>query len=217
MADRVTVLIGAAELLPALRARLAGNGDVVAFTDLESLAAFEAIVTRRPSLVALDHLFASTTRGAALTERIGRDPSLAGVEVRVIAHDREVARVAAGGARPAGPSPAAPAALDQRGTRRAPRVAIASGLEALVDGNPVSLVDLSTIGAQVLSPGVLRPNQRVRLVLPDADGGLRMSATIAWAAFEMPPRLAPRYRAGLQFNDAAPDGVKAFCTRHGRH
>ena len=33
----------------------------------------------------------------------------------------------------------------------------------LIDGNPAMLVDLSTVGAQVVSATLLKPNQRVRL------------------------------------------------------
>ncbi len=40
-------------------------------------------------------------------------------------------------------------ALDQKGTRRAPRVRIKDGVEVAVDGNPASLIDLSTVGAQL--------------------------------------------------------------------
>ena len=41
--------------------------------------------------------------------------------------------------------------LDKRGTRRSPRYAIAGAVEVIVDGNRATLVDLSTIGAHVLS------------------------------------------------------------------
>ena len=44
-----------------------------------------------------------------------------------------------------------------------------------VDGNPAALVDLSTVGAQVVSPTVLKPNQRVRVSFGDgkARGALQ--------------------------------------------
>ena len=42
----------------------------------------------------------------------------------------------------------------------------------MVDGNPATLVDLSTGGAQVLSATVLKPNQRVRVTLADERGTL---------------------------------------------
>ena len=71
----------------------------------------------------------------------------------------------------------------------------------LIDGKPATLINLSVVGAQVVSPTILRPNQRVRMVLPDADRQLRFAAGIAWAAFEM-PKAGPHYRAGIEFFDA---------------
>jgi hypothetical protein len=105
-------------------------------------------------------------------------------------------------------------ALDQKGTRRAPRYQMARKLEVLVDGNPATLLDLSTCGAQVISPTILRPNQRVRMALTDEGGVLRFNATIAWAAFEIPPQIGPQYRAGIDFVDADPSAIDAFCARH---
>ena len=71
-----------------------------------------------------------------------------------------------GGRRPPrSPSTKPKPALDVRGTRRAPRIRIKDGVEVAVDGNPAALVDLSTVGAQVVSPTVLKPNQRVRVTI----------------------------------------------------
>ena len=71
-----------------------------------------------------------------------------------------------------------------RGARSAPMMMEA--VEILVDGNPARLIDLSPIGAQVLSGSVLKPNQRVRVSMVDERVTLRMQATVAWARFEMP-------------------------------
>lgn len=227
MSDASTVLIGAAELLPALAQRLGDAAGLRTFTDVQTLDAFNVIVEQHPGTVALDRVFATTSRGMALVDRIKADPALDGIEIRIIAHDSGYTRQVAGPTRRAGAAtavaPAAPAppppTLDYRGTRRAPRVRIRPGLDVLVDGNPVALVDLSTIGAQVVSPIVLRPNQRVRVVLPDPKAGLRLGAVIAWASFEIPTPSTPRYRAGLQFDMASPEGmtfVEAFCATHGQ-
>ena len=64
-------------------------------------------------------------------------------------------------------------ALDQQGTRRAPRIPIKDGVEVAVDGNPAALVDLSTVGAQVVSPTVLKPNQRVRVMMGDGKTAVK--------------------------------------------
>jgi len=213
------VLIAAADLLPPLKERAAREGgELLAFTDGDALRALETIMKRRPAIVALERAFATTPRGAALINRIKADPSLARSEIRVVSHDAEPARATP--PLPAENSPAdtvaavaidePPAPLDDRGTRRAARVPIAGGVEVLIDGNAATLVDLSAMGAQVLSPTTLKPNQRVRVSLTDERGTLRMSGAITWASFEIPHR----YRAGIDFIDADPAAIEALAKRH---
>ena len=241
MSTPCTVIIGAIELLDALRQSAAAPGEVLCFSDSATLKALEAITTRQPSVIALERLFAATSRGAALINRIKADPALAGVEIRVVSVDGTY-RVSprrtpappprsAPSARPA-PSPAEaemhieeiavepaveaqPTAqnLDYRGTRRAPRVRMAEGTEAQIDSALATLVDLSTHGAQILCPTPLKPQQRVRMVLADDLGVVRFSASVAWAFFEIPKGVS-RYRAGVEFRDAEPKAVDAFCKRH---
>ena len=106
--------------------------------------------------------------------------------------------------------------LDQWGTRRAARYAINGRVEVAVDGKQTQLVNLSTVGAQVVSTTVLKPNQRVRVALIDAHGVIRFGATVAWASFEIDPGQGPRYRAGLDFIDADAAAVDAYGVRHRR-
>ena len=70
-------------------------------------------------------------------------------------------------------------------------------------------MNISVVGAQVLSPSLLRPNQRVRMSLVDATRPMRFNGVIAWANFEM-PKEGPRYRAGVNFYDASPEMVARF-------
>lgn len=224
MADSCLVLIASPDLLPALKERTSEAGtEVLAFSDAEALRALEVITKRRPRLIALERLFAATPRGAALINRIKADPTLTHTEIRVVSHDSDYSRVS-----PRKPSDASPAGaattaavatapappLDQRGTRRAPRVKIAGSVGVLVDGNAATLVDLSAIGAQVVSSSVLKPNQRVRMALTDDHGSLRFNAAVAWASFEIPAKTGPRYRAGIEFVDADRGAVDGFCQRH---
>ena len=44
------------------------------------------------------------------------------------------------------------------------------GVEVAIDGNTATLVDLSIIGAQVVSPTILKPNQRLRMALAEGSG-----------------------------------------------
>jgi hypothetical protein len=222
------VLIAAPDLLPALEARIGGGPDeLLTFADADALRALQAILQRRPRLIALEKQFAATPRGAALMTRIKADPGLATTELRIVSKDGDDAapRGAALSAAPPVPAslraiPGAVSAtvvappLDTRGTRRSKRILLASGVGAVVDGNAVTLVDISTHGAQVLSTAVLKPNQRVRVVISDESGVIRANATVAWASFEIPAKSGPRYRAGLEFIDAEPTQFEAYAARH---
>ena len=238
MSTSCTVIIGAAELLDALRESAASDGEVLAFSDGDALKALDEITTRRPTVIGLERLFAATSRGAALINRIKADPAAAHAEIRVLSVDgsyRVSPRRASGrrkASAPAAPHPAAvtdvvietvaPTAdatpapaqnLDYRGTRRAPRFRMVEGTEMQVDGALATIVDLSTHGAQILYPNPLKPQQKVRMVLADDLGNIKFRATVAWASFEI-PKGASRYRAGVEFTDAEPKAVAAFCKRH---
>jgi hypothetical protein len=195
----------------------------MAFTDADTPTALEAIITGRPDVIAIERVFAKKSRGAALINRIKADSSLDTCEIRIVAHDggsptkpvvaTTAAVQAVGSPRPAAVAAAVatpPAALDQRGTRRAPRYRIIEGIEVLIDGNPAMLVDLSTVGAQVVSNTLLKPNQRVRLSFQEGVKPVRFSAGVAWSAFEL-PKGEPRYRAGIEFFDADEAAVTRFC------
>jgi len=214
------VLIGPADALPVLRERIDSGAELHTFTEAEALEALDHIIRSKPRIIALDREFSASSRGMALINRIKDDPSLTECEVRVIAHERAPNRISSrrvpvashGGSLVAIHEPLSP--LDQRGTRRAQRIRIKEGIEVLVDGNGASLVDLSSVGAQVLCPTVLRPNQRVRLMFNDARGAIRCNGSIAWAALELPKGLSPRYRAGIDMTGADPEPVRAFAERH---
>lgn len=212
------VLIASAQHLAALQKR-AEFGGAQAFSDADALRALDVISKDRPAVVAFERLFAATSRGAALINRIKADPALAGCEIRIVAHDSNYSRVSP--RRPSDPMVPAvavedppvqpPQNLDWRGTRRAPRFKIVDGVDVVIDGNPAALMDLSVIGAMVVSPTGLKPNQRVRMSLPQEPRPIRFSAGVAWAAFEMPKgKPNPQYRAGIEFFDADADAVSKF-------
>jgi hypothetical protein len=202
-----TVIVAAPEHLPALQEQ-GEFGDALAFSDADALKALEAITRERPKLIALEKQFAATSRGAALIKRIKADPKLRKCEIRIVSHEGESEKLRQPDHAPQA-GEAAPLKLDQRGTRRAPRVRIVEGVEVLIDGSPATLIDLSVAGAQVISVTILRPNQRVRMILPDEERPIRCVAGVAWAAFEM-PKTGPRYRAGIEFFDAESGNLDRF-------
>ena len=214
MRKACTVLIAAPDLQVALRERIGADDPVLAFSDAEPIEALSAITRERPSLVALERLFAASPRGAALMARIKADPALRTCEIRVLSHDGAYSRVSPRRAAAAAP-PAAKGALDATGTRRARRFRIQEGVVALIDGNTARVVDLSVLGAQIVSPGVVRPNQRVKFSLKDEQASITVSATIVWARFEMVKGAqGPTYRAGIEFANADAGPIEAFADRH---
>jgi hypothetical protein len=234
------LVIAAHNLMPSLRDRVEVEGTVLTYPDTEPIQALQTIMEQRPPLVVLERLFAATPRGAALINRIKSDPQLAHVEVRVMSHtgdySRQVVKPSVASPNPppplhhpavtstdveveSGSVPVAteeePRSLDWHGTRRATRYLIQIGLELQLDGNPALVVDLSTAGAQVVSPTVLRPNQKVRINLPNDEFMLRFRGAIAWAKFELPqgPAKAPQYRAGIEFVDGDAQAIESIIAK----
>lgn len=228
------VVIAASNLMASLRQRLADDGELLVFPDTEPIQALQAILEHRPPLIVLERLFAATPRGAALINRVKSDPQLAHAEIRVVSHAGDYSRLVARGAGaapqaaaaqavaaatvaaepvPAEVGSATPAArpLDWHGTRRAPRVRLRQGVDIQLDGNPARVVDLSAIGAQVISATILRPNQKVRVSLPGDEFVMRFRGSIAWAMFELAGRgNPPHYRAGVEFIDADASALERF-------
>lgn len=194
MTPRV-VVIGPVGTLPALKASFDERAEIVEFADVDALIALDSVCTDPPTVIAVDRAFASSSRGGALLDRLHADPALAGTEIRVVSAEGTAVR-----SEPARTTTADGAGtLDYRGTRRVPRIRV-EPVDVLVDGNPATLVDLSSMGAQVISPTVLKPNQRVRVVLAEAGlDVLRFQGTVAWANFELPKGQEPQYRAGIAF------------------
>jgi hypothetical protein len=214
------VLIGPADALPGLQERLDPSAEVQTFTESEALEALDFIIKTKPALVAMQDEFADSSRGQALINRIKDDATLSDVEVRVMALNAAQNRVAVkrgshGGAATAVAVDEPKPVLDQKGTRRAPRIRIKDGVEVAVDGNPAALVDLSQVGAQVVSATVLKPNQRVRITMGDGKSAVKCAGAIAWAAFEMPKGMPTRYRAGIDWG-VIPEGpnVESFAQKH---
>ncbi len=225
----VPVLIAESQYLDSLKAR-PEYLDALAFLDTDTPRALEAVLRHKPDVVAIERTFAGKSRGVALIKRIKADASLTACEVRIVGIDGSVSRVATrrGSGKIAESAPSAPAEsppvvlaevpiapLDQHGTRRAPRVRIVEGVEVTIDGKPAQLVDLSLVGAQVLSRSLLKPNQRVRVLIPENERSVRFNATVAWSSFELPKGEA-RYRAGINFVDADEAAIGRFCETYAR-
>lgn len=202
-----TVLIGSEPLIAAWSARAGDGSDVitVALTDLS--LAMETITATKPDVVVIEQAVAASASGSAIMGRLHGERYQRGTEVRLLPPDRAADLISSG---PGELHPQAwltvlAQALPPRPERRAARLQILSEEQAFIDGQPVTLIDLSATGAQVFSPTVLKPRQRVRLVLSPERGSAKAVAIVAWSKLESGAPLG--YRAGIAFTDPIPEPV----------
>jgi len=203
-----TLFIGSEPLLAAWTAR-AGSVETVipvAHTDLSQ--ALEMIGTRRPEVVVIEQAVAASGSGSALMHRLHNERYERGIEIRLLPAERAADLMSSepGDVHPqvwlsvlAEPLPARP-------QRRTTRVRARHDEQALIDGAPVAVLDFSENGLQVRSSTVLRPQQRVRVILPPERGSVKTAAVVAWSTFEIAP--TPQYRAGLAFTSSFPHLVE---------
>jgi hypothetical protein len=187
-----TVLIAFPEHLPTLHKGVLSAA--IAFPPTDIIAALDVIQQQRPRLVVLERTFAASGLGAALIDRIRADPALHACEIRIVSQETDVAAVP----------------LDFSGTRRAPRFNMIEGVSGQIDGNPVNVVNMSVVGALVVSSKWVRPNQRVRFTFVDHTGAtVRLHSMIASAAMEIFEGES-RYRTGIEFFDADEAALQRF-------
>ena len=173
------VLIAESAEIPRLKRKTGFGKDLLVFSDSESLRAHDAIMLHRPSLVVLSELFAKTRRGAELIGRIQTDATLTHCQIRVLSDAGDylllVAERVTAGSSSTLEEPGRPLPPQYNGTRAAQRVRIGEGLEVRVDGNPVTLVDLSPTGAQCRDaagrPGAGVPDRDPSTVSAGPSGG----------------------------------------------
>jgi hypothetical protein len=97
--------------------------------------------------------------------------------------------------------------------RQARRLKKQEGLDLTVDGAESSLVDISSSGAQILSPTAMRPNRVLRLMLKAGERALTCKGRVMWARFEQARGTADaHYRVGVKFTDVDQKTVEAFLT-----
>jgi hypothetical protein len=173
----------------------ADSSEMLAFAETEVERALDVIVARRPRLVIVNQVFAATPPGSALVDRIRHDSALQPCDIRTVAFGEAT-----------GP-------LDMTGTRRAPRFSMAAGINADIDGKTANIVNLSVVGAQVLSETILKPKQRLRFTVVDEGKPIRIQSVVATVAVEI-VKGAPRYRAGIEFFNADSAALQKFIDRN---
>ena len=110
------------------------------------------------------------------------------------------------------PAPSEAAGSDRRAAARIERVDWAS---VLINGTAVSLVDLSSTGAQILASMVLMPRGSVDVTVLREGDIVRCEAGIVWGGFEIAGQAQmPWYRAGINFKDTDRDALeRLLCER----
>jgi hypothetical protein len=210
MPNEVTVLIADAQRIPSLRTECPIPGSVLYFSDANLASAFESIRAHNPKIVAVESHFAESAAGRAFAGRL-RALSLSGCEIRVLG------RASGGWATvPLTADPIVPGTLPAGlNTRRAPRFLVRDPAPAVIDGVATNLIDISVLGAQVVSEPVLRPKQRIKVTIVEDEAVLRFFAHVAWSVYEKSRAVpTPHYRAGMEFDQATEQALREFCRRH---
>jgi PilZ domain len=244
MPSDISVLIADPTKVAAIRETVSLPGRLMPFAGTALASALASIQAYRPKTIAIVSMVADTPSGTAFLEQI--EPLVrAGSSILLLAEqDGEWTATphgSSGGkgggrprpARPAGgsesrivaPSAQAVAAVSTMPaappsepvyTRRAPRFLVRKPLDVVVESGHASLVDMSVLGAQIVSLPVLRPKQKIKVDLTDSDEKtLSVFAHVAWSMFEKPqPQAEPHYRVGLEFTGAAQQALEHYRQRH---
>jgi hypothetical protein len=230
MPSDITVVVADAAQTLAIRAGLPISGRVTWFTATNLFAAHESIQMHHPKLVVVEAMFAQTPPGQEFLARI-QNLAIRGSAIELVgrAHGRwattpysgQLASAESQAAGAQGPVAAgsrlSSVAAHAKGanTRRASRFKILESLNAVVENGQATIVNISILGAQMVSQPTLKPTQKVKIVLPDADEMVSLTAHVAWSTFEQPqPGAAPHYRVGMEFTDAAQEILEDYCRRH---
>jgi hypothetical protein len=227
MAAELTIVIADVTRMAAIRSGLPFSGRVLQFTNANLGSALEAIQKHAPRVVAIDAILVQTQQGLGFIKRV-ENMALPGSSIRLIVHGNGAWTTTARDAQPAkeeAPIVRAPASAARpavvaapktgANTRRAPRFPMLDSLDASVEGGQASLVNISVLGAQVVSRPVLRPGQTVKIALPDAEETLRLTAHVAWSMFQQNHEGTAVYRAGIAFTDATTETLEDYCRRYG--
>src|SRR5262249_44676168 len=230
MPNDVAIVIADPASMAAIRETASITGRVMPFGPNSLGSAMESVRAYRPKVVALDALAAQTPGGVTFLDRVEQLGIPKCKVLLLVENDGQwstVPRHGAGNltsprssngsasqAAPSKPVAALPPA-DIVSTRRVPRFPVRDSLDVTLESGCAHLVDISVLGAQVVSLPVLRPGQKIKVSLPDTDDTLDVVAQVAWSLFERPQLQAePHYRVGLEFTDAAQHAIEGYRQRH---
>jgi len=212
MANDVTVIIAGADQISAVRSERPVSGTVLYFSDSNLASALDTIRTNSPKAIAVESQFAESGAGKAFIDRLRGVAQDAQIQLLTKGAGGWTTASANGGAAAA---PAAEGELAGLNTRRAPRFLVVEPADAVLDGTTINIVDVSVLGAQVLSELVMRPKQRVKITIQEGDAGIRVAGRVAWSVYEkLKDQPLPRYRVGMEFDDGTRQELEEFLRKH---
>jgi hypothetical protein len=186
------------EIAARMRQHFEGDPSVVVFDASDTVPPVGAVAAKAQTLLIIGPVFADIPAGLEFLDRFREVNATA--EIRILVDDpnglptllrQAITHPAHLGLR------AASQPLMRIPGRRAARVQMPASTEMLVNGVPVVLVDLSPLGAQVISSHVLKPGEHVHVRI---SGTPRVTATVVWSVFELSREgRHDQYRAGLEF------------------
>lgn len=187
------------DLVPRIRQHFQSDPSIAVFDASDAIPPLSIISPRAQMLLVVGHALTETTTGLEFLDRFR--------EVNATAEIRVLAEGPNGNPTVLQHAVTHPAHLALRAesvpftrapVRRAPRVDMPEDAEAVINGVTARVINLSPLGAQVLSPHVLKPGEQVLVRLPRSP---RVVATVVWSAYELHGAgREPCYRAGLQFS-----------------
>jgi len=235
MASDTSIVVADPANLTAIRDGASLPGRVMMFASTSLGSAMESIRAYRPKIVAIDAIVLQTTSGVQFVDRLEQFAMPGCTTMILVQHEGRWITTPRNGGRnggparsggPQGPAPskqivvAAPEAVaapraEVVSTRRVPRFLVKDSLDVVIESGCANLIDLSVLGAQLVSLPVLRPGQKIKVGLPDTGDMLNVVAQVAWSLFEKPQMQAePHYRVGLEFTDAAQQMLEKYRQRH---
>lgn len=191
------IILSKPQVVARIRQHLESDAAIVVFDASEKLPPLNVVASRAQMMLLVGHTFAELPAGYEFLERFLEVNATA--EVRVLLDDRNgwprvLQEAISGPAHIALRAASQP--LHRMPARRAQRVDMPDDAKVLINGSPVRLVNLSPLGAQVLSPKVLKPGEHLSVRLPNEP---RCAAKVIWSTFEPSTASGPQYRAGLAF------------------
>jgi hypothetical protein len=215
----LTIVIADPQRVTAIRDGLPTPGRVLRYATSNLASALESIRANQPGLIILDSVFLHTEAGHGFVQRIN-NLNIAKLVLQQTAFDHghwTMTPIDQAPPTQRPPDSQRVVAVKQAGldTRRAPRFRVQDVPQAVVDGTPINVVDLSVLGAQMISTPMMRPNQKIKVNLPDSNGGIQLTANVAWSVYEKRPNdPAPHFRVGVEFSNAEQAILEDYCKRH---